>query len=582
MKYWLIIDSWDLMESFVTESISPYSFYRERTFGNNLSRFLKTGSEKINHLILSTTEPSGDYAIEISDDLLDDTLLIHNGRKKTVFTYPRTIYYKNGSVRFRFADKDKQTAFIAESKILLEVKCVEKYLDSFYADNKKRKKIYENSSDVLLFEKQEYMVFDKTYNFIKGAIIGYVRGQLTSMDSEKQELFIQITDLKNSFTGLNTELMMGEGSVHNLSIIPKITQCKSEYRKQNLEETNLFDILSQVFKEVVNLASMRSMELKRQKTPEYENELNEFKQKYAECNSMIRQLEDTYCLSSVMNELNLIKQQEIEKGKEKGKKREYFKKGTPEHKRKHELKKILSDFEENNNEYKELKQEVKAMERDIANYRYGSTKYDSILGALFINLSDGVNELIKKTNKTDGTHSIDLSKIRTDKKNPYLMFDSESNEEELAYFNIVLQYILEHSLEGIRLISEVNILDIILSTAKIFKDTEFSKTDTGHQILTSLGQYWRYKKQETNTFSIPVNLSILQSIMSFFIKAQGFEQIERFMLNRKYQHKEYALMLWGAYMGFAAIPKTFTSVIYQNNDISRELDNFFKMFQNEK
>ena len=94
--------------------------------------------------------------------------------------------------------------------------------------------------------------------------------------------------------------------------------------------------------------------------------------------------------------------------------------------------------------------------------------------------------------------------------------------------------------------------------------------------MTALGEYWRYKKQEADTFSIPANLSILQSIMSFFIKAQGFEQIERFMLNRKYQHKEYAFMLWGAYIGFAAIPKTFTKVIYQDNDISKKLDQFIK------
>ena len=50
MKYWLLIDSWNLMESFVRKHIS-YSFYQERGFGNNLSRFFKVGSEKINHLI---------------------------------------------------------------------------------------------------------------------------------------------------------------------------------------------------------------------------------------------------------------------------------------------------------------------------------------------------------------------------------------------------------------------------------------------------------------------------------------------------------------------------------------------------
>lgn len=62
--------------------------------------------------------------------------------------------------------------------------------------------------------------------------------------------------------------------------------------------------------------------------------------------------------------------------------------------------------------------------------------------------------------------------------------------------------------------------------------------------------------------------------MSFFIKAQGFDQIERFMLNRKYKLKEYAFMLWGAYIGFAAIPKTFTSIIFNNQSIDKELEDF--------
>lgn len=66
--------------------------------------------------------------------------------------------------------------------------------------------------------------------------------------------------------------------------------------------------------------------------------------------------------------------------------------------------------------------------------------------------------------------------------------------------------------------------------------------------------------------------------MSFFIKPQGFEQIERFMLNRKYRYKEYAFMLWGAYIGFAAIPKTFTSVIYQNDEIDKELDCYLMIY----
>lgn len=88
-----------------------------------------------------------------------------------------------------------------------------------------------------------------------------------------------------------------------------------------------------------------------------------------------------------------------------------------------------------------------------------------------------------------------------------LRFGNETVVESV-YFNIVLQYILEQSLGGARSISEIDILNLIFATAKIFKNTKYSKTVTGQELLVSLGQYWRYKKQELDTFSIPSHLPI--------------------------------------------------------------------------
>lgn len=49
-----------------------------------------------------------------------------------------------------------------------------------------------------------------------------------------------------------------------------------------------------------------------------------------------------------------------------------------------------------------------------------------------------------------------------------LRFGNETVVESV-YFNIVLQYILEQSLGGARSISEIDILNLIFATAKIFK-----------------------------------------------------------------------------------------------------------------
>lgn len=40
MFYYISTNSWNLLESFVSESISPFSFYQVRGYGNNLSRYL--------------------------------------------------------------------------------------------------------------------------------------------------------------------------------------------------------------------------------------------------------------------------------------------------------------------------------------------------------------------------------------------------------------------------------------------------------------------------------------------------------------------------------------------------------------
>ena len=51
MFYYIGINSWNLLESFVSESISPFSFYQVRGYGNNLSRYIAVS---YTHLTLPT------------------------------------------------------------------------------------------------------------------------------------------------------------------------------------------------------------------------------------------------------------------------------------------------------------------------------------------------------------------------------------------------------------------------------------------------------------------------------------------------------------------------------------------------
>lgn len=51
MFYYISTNSWNLLESFVSESISPFSFYQVRGYGNNLSRYLDGTNERANYVM---------------------------------------------------------------------------------------------------------------------------------------------------------------------------------------------------------------------------------------------------------------------------------------------------------------------------------------------------------------------------------------------------------------------------------------------------------------------------------------------------------------------------------------------------
>ena len=218
MKYYISINSWNLLESFVTESLSPFAFYGKRNFGNNLSRYISGANDKVNYLVLSTKDNGGDYSIELDDSILDKSCVKPVKNLRTLFVYGKTIYYKVGCVKFRFSSQDLLDSFIAESKILFEVKCIDKFLPDFVVKNVKEKKAsatLRKLGESFSFEQYQYIANDNRFNLLKGAIVGYVRGGLTSSGAEEQELMSKIKDIKNCFAGLHTQIMVNGVGVGN-------------------------------------------------------------------------------------------------------------------------------------------------------------------------------------------------------------------------------------------------------------------------------------------------------------------------------------------------------------------------------
>ena len=566
MQYYIEISSWNLLESFVTESISPFSFYSERNFGNNLSRYLSGEKEKSNYLILSTQDFGGDITLIVDDALIDKTYLtpIKKFTANPVYTYPKTIYYRKGFVKIRFSNSKLKDSLIAESQILLEVKSLDKFVSDFYVKSKtieNRATISNLKEEPFLLERQSFIDFDIKYNKIKGALIGYTRGQYTTSDDTTLKLQNNLRDIKNSFGGMNTQIMMSDVFDENSDLSERIRKCKELYFK-TVGVSNSFDVLLDQYKEAINLAKMRSEEKKQSYNNQKKDNLLKEKT-YIE--DRISRIEESYNIIEVRKELDSIKALEKANGERVGKSRLYFKKDTVEYERKQQLKSIIEEFENGNAEYIQYKNRLSQIDQELNDY---SNKFDNILSAIFTRISDILNDLIKNASSLTNGGIVDLSQVSIS-DSLYLL--SNLDDSETCYFNILLNCILNSTTA--KQLSEHSVLLVLEESAKMFKSTPLSMVDSGKMILNTLREYWSYKNQRVDSFNIPEGMPVLQSIMSFFVKPLGFDQIERYMMIKKYSSKAYAFMLWGAWIGFADMPKTFTNALYQNDDINSLIDN---------
>lgn len=578
MKYYISINSWNLLESFVTESLSPFAFYNKRNFGNNLSRFISNSNEKINFLVLSTTDNGGDYAIVVDDAILDTSSIKPVKGLKTIMVYNKTLYYKKGYVSFRFGSQVLQDALIAESLILFEVKCIDKYKEDFFIKEVKERKAsatLKKLGESFSFEQQKLIKDDNLFNIVKGAIVGFVRGALTTSDSSNLRLVSMIKDIKNSFAGLNTQIMVNDSEVEHPEVyIIKLKECQKSYAEILHEKTNYFDILIQLFQEVRNLASLRSSELGKYKGGDKEELLENFERQKQDVEYEICQIEIVNNISIVKEELKQIKDEEKRLGERNGKTRIYFKKDTAEYIRKQELKAILKEFEESNEGYKALLRKLEDINISIQNANSGKSQYDAALSALFARISDITNDLQKKFDQGKSLSTVDLSDIAYAQKNGLELKGALEGDAEMEYFNVLIKTIVDR--ETLDTISDPFILSLIKDSAIVYRSYPSYDSEKGKLIMECLRNYWKYKHNQCMEFAIPANMPVLQSVMSFFLKPFGFDQIERYMMNKKYTEKKYAMMLWAACNGYAALPKTFTSVLYQDKANYIDMDDLLE------
>lgn len=572
MFYYISTNSWNLLESFVSESMSPFSFYQVRGYGNNLSRYIDGTNERANYLILSTKDVKGDYTLRVNDEILDKSNLTPVKKDKTLFTYSKTIYYKKGAVAFLFSSSDLLESLVAESQILFEVKCIEKYKSEFIVSTSKVLPLSTNKiANAISFQLNEYVAQDNFYDRIKWMIVAYTRAMAFAKNPKEQMLMCVLRDLKNSFAGLNTQVMVSEIAVLNEEKYTVLIQkAKVVYNNIIKTETNLFDILIQHFSEIVKLAKARAEEISKNKQAGSTNKKELLKNQKDALECQLYDMEYRDGISGLIEELNSIKEKERENGTKIDKTRVYFKKGTWEYERKKQLKQEIKKYEEDNYEIKSIKQQIADIKQQIVNIETGTSVYDTTLGALFVRVSDIMNELIgKATAYGDINTEVDYSCISFN--NLFISFDVHNSVEEKVFLDIVINVALTCKQ---RVLSDDVILKLIVESANKYKGMECSNTEKGKLIIDTLREFWAYKHNQCSSFSIPNDLIVLKSLMAFFIKPFGFDQIDRYVQNKGIENKVYGYMLRGALIGYAAFPKTFTDMLYANKDIYIPMDEY--------
>lgn len=572
MFYYISTNSWNLLESFVSESISPFSFYQVRGYGNNLSRYLDGTNERANYLILSTKEINGDYVLKVNDEILDKSNIAPVKNSKTLFTYNKTIYYKKGAIAFLFSSRDLLESLVAESQILFEVKCIEKYKSEFIVKTSNALPISTGKiANAISFQLQEYVAQDCIYDRLKGMIVAFTRAMAFAKNPQEQKLMCILRDLKNSFAGLNTQVMVSEIAVSNESkYISLIQTAKGIYNGTVKTRTNLFDILMQHFSEIVKLAKARAEEISQNKQANSTDKRDFLITQKDALESKLYSMESHDGISDWIEELNSIKKKERDNGIKNGKKREYFKKGTWEYERKKYLKQEIKKYEDENYEFKSIKQQIADIKQQITNIESGSSMYDTTLGALFVRVSDIMNDLIGKA-KVSGEANGNIDYSCFSLKNLTISIEVLNSDEEKVFLDVIMNEALMCKQRGL---SDEVVLNLIVESANKYKCLECSNTEKGKQILSTLREFWSYKHNQCSSFSIPANLVVLKSLMAFFIKPFGFDQIDRYAQNRGIDSKEYGYMLRGALIGYTAFPKTFTDALYTNTDIYIPMDEY--------
>jgi hypothetical protein len=508
------VKSFNFNSLFATGSISPPAFYPERQFGMksfdnldfnhfNNSILLFDSIVRVEHKPVNANDFV--FYISIPESQLDKRFLqeVDCGAYKS-YLYSDTIYFEPGNISFIFNTEEDRQIAINDSKRNLKTKLVDHYQSSF-------KLISESVlSDIVslqdLMEKDsvlcnESIKRDQQINKLKGFLYLFLYGWLESFPIELVKLEALTMELRNDINALlNDAAISSSGSSPSKN--PIITK-SLKHLDEKLEDFRSF--IPEIEGLVDRLTTDHFVHTTGKTMPSSLKNLYDWINKFVS-----RQLPDSYEKAASLAGASLLINGFVEdidrllvllKGEELGMKADFLSKQT---------KTIFSAFID---------------------------QIDSLKGKIRAKREYDLQTLYKVSDKGE-----------------LLGIALECDFDKERYLILINSLIRDNSFNGINITNKrADLLDSLASWYKTaYGEDYFSKEDKKY-----LNNLYQLLKRKPSNFRIhDTNDLFLKSLATFLLNPEDLSKLDFLINNNQIKDKAIVFGIWGAILGFSALPRT--------------------------
>jgi len=613
--YWIAANTWSVMEIFTTESISPLEFYSIRTFGSKtIASFEDLGEVKQLKNCITLYPECFNYQPKqgnpvyfyIKHDALDDAFLKMD--EDGLAYYSKTIYLKKGNFQIRFISEEDRTMFLANSTMSLEMKTLNKYNINLFKNGEQgifhvipRPPIpfqFNLNQLYMAAPDKSAIAFDKAYNQIKGLVYGFVCGTVGRKSKPELDLTTTMGKIKNKVTTIST--YFGISETYDPAIFQElkglIQDGESLWKKYANEKVLEFHAIKIRLNELQELQISKLKEIQDKKDfisgakPETISELRKridgLKTEKMPLERQRQKLKD--------------KRDEIKErakplnGRKKGPEQELKKELNEEI---NQLQKIINGI---TNELKPINAQIREVEDELSQYHFdGRTQYDGTIDELFYRISSSINTMIlsipdyfKNKDETKVLPSLkgfnfdinsltqsymtreEVGKIVLNLESEFFQELDELNKELLE---MIIEIILLKAGSNVSGVSDFSINEVLKALA------EQAKSLGNEQINKVLDSLLEYRMTRRGKIIFPEELIVLRNFVGFVMKPYSAEELIKFLQSKGFNDPHIIYPMWGAFIGFASMPKTFTNSVLQdpNNPLIDQIDDYlFSNFLN--